>query len=283
MKNLLTLIFIMTFSIVSNGQFDQNIEKIIINMNDGKTIEAIFIKMDQKKIVYSLEGKSYTVDKSEVKNYSINNSTIDVEEDLAERKKYQESYFLFPSALPAGKGTFYYRNYNIILNQFTLGLSDYFTMSGGFESASIFSGSGTPIFYLSPKFSFGKDNIHFGVGTSLFVYENNYGGLVFTNMTLGSKSSNFTIGISKAYFEDELSEDIIFNFNCALPISNKVSFIAESILYNSAVNGLDFTAIDAGIRYTTQSGIAIDASIIKPDGYSGVLPLLGLTLPIGSK
>jgi len=265
------------------AQFDQNIETITIKMNDGKTIKGIFVEMDQRKIVYVLDGKNYTVDKDNVESYAINNVAMNDTEEISDRKKYQESYFLFPSALPAGKGTYYYRNYNIIINQFTFGINDHLTMSGGFESASIFSGAGVPIFYLSPKFSFGKDNVHFGIGTLFFIYEDNNGGLLFTNMTLGSQRSNFTIGVSKAYFDEEVNEDWLYNFNCALPMGNKVSFIVESIFYQDDFDGFRFLAFDAGLRYTTQSGIAIDASLIRPDDFSGVLPLLGLTLPFGRK
>ncbi len=276
MKNFTIIVLILISSYSVSAQFEQNVEFVQITMKDGSIKNGIFISMDKKTIVYNANGKNYTVRRSLIEKFKLNESAVVGDIDELERKNYPENYFIFPSALPAGKGNMYYRNYNVFLNQFTFGLSDNFTLSTGFESASIFVGGGLPVMFFAPKLSFGQNNVTFGIGTTVFAFGGDFASLTFVNTTLGSKRTNFTIGASYLYNGDNLNSPILLNLNAAFPISEKISFIGEGVIFET-----ELVSLNLGIRYTTKNNIAVDAAIIKIAEADFLIPVLGITLPFG--
>lgn len=83
-------------------------------------------------------------------------------------------YFFAPSALPLRKGEGYYQNAYVFVNSVSVGVTDHFTMGGGFVLNPTFRD--WQVLFLTPKISFpSESNVTFGVGAiAVVVFNKNY-------------------------------------------------------------------------------------------------------------
>lgn len=280
MKNLLLFILLMVGIIYhATAQFDQRIEQVTIITKDGQLIKGIFIEMNRTEVTYLLNGKKHTVKRTDIEKLEINNVIYQNKIDDENNRNNNDQYLLFPSALPAGKGNHYYRNYNFFVHQITFGISDNFTLSGGFESVSFFVDEGFPVLFFTPKFSFGKENLNFSASTTLFINEGDYVGLINGVTTIGDHKNNISFGFVLGYNEIGFEDNFGISLGGLVSLSDKVSLQAESIIIR------EFGALvsDIGIRYVTNSGIAIDVSLMQLEDIDILIPVLAISCPIRKK
>ena len=282
MKVTLFIICFFVFSISqSHGQFNQKKQQYAdIKLSDGSHKKGQVKKMDDDNIILILPDQSEISisrnDITEIKFSTNPRIAPNIKEQLP--ASYEDNYYFLPSALPTGKGVAYYRNYEIFWNQFTYGVSENFSITGGFETLSLFVASRTPGFFIAPKISLGKDNFHLGIGTTaFFVEEDGVGGLLYTNTTLGTVRQNITFGVSLLYADSGFFDKPVLNVDGIFPISKKVSFIGELI---TGVD-IDGAVYNIGLRVLTNSRIAFDMALIRVTGNVGSIPLLGISIPLG--
>ena len=279
MKNaFLSLVFAL-LSIGLQAQFDQNIEYIVITKSDGVVIKGIFKEMTSSEITYFSKGKYHTINRSDVIDFKIKETWPAKEKIDEDRKDYSDQYRIFQSAFPAGKGNHYYRNYDGIVNQVTFGISDQFTLSGGFETLSFFIDEGAPIFFLTPKLSFGQDDLHFSVSTTVFFNESDFVGLANINGTVGNRKNNFTVGLSIPYSNFDLSREMAISLGCLISLNEKLSLTSDLFV----VDDIGILVFDAGLRFIADNRIGLDASFIYLEGSNSLFPVLGLSIPFGGK
>lgn len=260
-------------------------EVIEVKLKNGNTLVGELIKLGRDSIVINNEqfGR-IAFAKTEIKSYDGLDKRSDIDGVGWDKEKYQSQYFISPTARPVGEGNKYYTNFDIFANTFSFGISDNFSITAGFEAISIFAGQ-FPVVYVNPKFSIpAGDNVYIGFGTSLFVVtlddEVNFGGLAYTNTTIGSASKNFTAGVGFAYATGGNTDfPLIYQFGFALPLGKKVSILAESF-FDSSLDGL----YNIGLRIITKGNIVFDAGISRPTDFGGSgiigIPLLSLSVPL---
>ena len=146
---------------------------------------------------------------------------IESVEVISKDKNYTPGKYVFDNPLPnknyltetaigLEKGEGFYQNILLGGHFFSYGLSDNFSLSGGFETFTIFAGE-SPLFFLSPKFTFPNQNesVHFGVSGNILLIPDGSSrfitGSVFGITTFGDKNNNFTIGAGYAFTEDDFS------------------------------------------------------------------------------
>lgn len=279
MKNALLSILFFFASLSMQAQFNQDIEYIVITKSSGEKIKGIFKEMTSTEIIYFLNGTYHTINRDDVEKFEIRDWLIEGDNSVGRNKNYSDQYTLFQSALPAGQGNYYYRNYDLIVNQFTLGISENFTLSGGFEALSLFIDEGAPVFFITPKFSFGQENIHLGISTSAFFNGSDYIGLASANTTIGDRKNNFTFGLSLGYGNNDIGDEVIIHLNGMVTISKRLSLISEIML----VDEFGVVLFDFGIRIIADNGIGFDASLLSVGDADSIIPILGLTIPMGQK
>lgn len=279
MKNaIFTTLFILV-SLAMNAQFDQNIEYIVITKSDGKIVKGVFKEMTSREITYFSNGEYYTINRDDIIDFNISDDWSTTSSTDTNGKDYSDQYLLFQSALPAGKGNNYFRNYDLVVNQVTVGVSDQFTFSGGFESISLFVNEGAPIIFFTPKFSFGQDNIHFSVSTTAFINGSDFVGLANGHMTIGNRKNNLTLGLSLAYTGSEVADEIVVSLSGMISLNQKLSITSDLM----SVNEVGILFFDTGIRYIASNGIGLDASLLYVLDVDTRIPVIGLTFPFSSK
>jgi len=185
-----------------------------IRTTDGSEIYGYFIKIDQQYMVISSENFG---------EIPIALNTIKRVDEL-EKKRMEGGYYWFdnpnatrylfsPSAIPLKRGEGYYQNSYLIINMFNVGATDHFSMGGGFELISTFTGN--PTIFITPKIS-GKvgDKTYLGIGTiagiSTLTGEggNNISGfgICYGVATFGNRDDNLTTGLGFGFLDDSFQK-----------------------------------------------------------------------------
>lgn len=279
MKNAIFSLLLIFMSLGMNAQFDQKIEYIVITKTDGTVLKGIFKEMTSLEITFFSNGKYHTINRNDITDFSIGDSWSAKGDMASNENDHNDQYLLFQSALPAGKGNHYYRNYNFLVNQVTIGLSDQFTFSGGLETISIFFDQSSPIFFFTPKFSFGQDNVHFSISSTTFVNGSDFAGLASAHMTIGNRKNNITLGLSLSYVESEVEDELIVNLGGVVALNEKLSITTEIM----ALNDFGILLFDIGLRYVADSGVGADASLLYFGDVDIPIPVIGIKFPFSSK
>jgi len=198
-------------------------------------------------------------------------------------------YFWAPNGYGIKAGEAYYQNIWVFYNQFTLGVTDYFSCSAGIVPLFLFAGAPTPV-WIVPKFSIPvvKDKLNLGAG-ALAGYvlgdidSSKKGfGILFGNITIGSRHSNLTVGVGYGFAAGEFANRPIINISGMARVSAKTHFITEN--YYMSIDDNSLIVISAGGRSMTNK-VSLSYGLILPfqkdmDVFVAI-PWLGITVPLG--
>lgn len=187
---------------------------------------------------------------------------------------------LFSStAFPMEKGTGYYSNTWLVLHTFATGLTDRFTIGGGFLWFP-----GVPIedtfYYLLPKYTVvNGERAKFAIGAlaGLLPFGTGGGdrtsaGLVYGVGTIGNRDSNLSAGLGWGYAGDELATNPVVMVGGQGRVSRRFSLISENWIF--PVSGETEGLYSYGIRFLGE-GLSVDLAFISPFGESVTIPWLG--------
>ncbi len=245
-----------------------------IEMQDGTSYKGTINSINNSEISLDVQGTGViTIDRSlteEVITYDLTNSAriFDFDNPLYSK------YYLGESAIGLKKGEAYYQNIMIVGNFFAYGVSDNFSISGGFETVSLFNGR-VPVFFVNPKLTFHSSNelIHFGVGTFAgFSLQDptGFGGAAYTNVTFGNKNNNLTAGVGIPYASEGGFADLpVFQIAGMGRLSNKISLVGEVFIADIsdiAFNDNTATFGTLNIRIMTKNAVFDVGAIGTTDG-----------------
>ncbi len=208
-------------------------QRWIVETKDGSVYQGIFLGHDENGFRLQTESAGIiTIPNSQVKRTQI----------LAERNYKNGEYwyenpnssrYLFgPSAFSLKKGEVYYQNTYLVLNSFNYGLTDNFTIGGGFELISTFSGD--PTFFITPKYTFPvAEKWRAGAGVfylTTTLGENNFSGLGigYGILTYGNSDNNATLGMGYGYGDGEFADIPVFTLSGMKRISRKLGLVTEN-------------------------------------------------------
>ena len=189
-------------------------------------------------------------------------------------------YLFSPSAFCLKEGEGYYQNTYLFLNSFNVGLSNHVTICGGLEFistfASIISGEGGPIFYVTPKVGFEvAPKVNLGAGV-LYVSIPDFGendsrsggGIFYGLSTFGNTNNNLTTGLGWGYFKGDVGSSPFITISGMTRISRKTALITENWLIPS---GSFYAVYSYGFRFFGEK-LAVDLAFINNrDIASGLL------------
>ena len=197
-------------------------------------------------------------------------------------------YFWAPNGYGLEKGSSYYQNIWIFYNQFSVGLSDNFSVGAGMIPLFLFGGTATP-FWIVPKFSIPVIENKFNLGTGAFLgtvvgTESGIFGLLYGTTTFGSRDKNLSLGLAYGFAGSEWLKVPIFNVSCMIRTGPKGYFVSEN--YFISAGGETVGIISAGGRSIIRN-LGLDYSLWIPVGSEidsfVAIPFLGVTVPIGRK
>jgi hypothetical protein len=162
---------------------------------------------------------------------TIPKKVLSVEDSIAQINHHASRYIFAPSAYPISKGAFYYQNYDILLNDVQMGITDNFGMGIGYAF---------PLFmYLTPKYSMPlKKNHTVAVGDiagfSVFTPSNNMVWLnTFYGMyTLGSPQNNISLGLGMLQSSESDGNLAVTNVSGMYSITPNFYFVGEAWFNN---------------------------------------------------
>lgn len=159
-------------------------------------------------------------------------------------------YLISPTATNLKKGEGYYQNLYLLFNSINYGVTDYFSIGGGFELISTFSPDVTPIFMLTPKFGFElNEKSHAGAGL-LFIGAAGEGslGIAYGLYTYGDSNTNFTGGLGFGFVDKEFSSRPVLTLSGMHRVKRRLSLVSE----NWIIPDLDdsyYTLLSYGVRF----------------------------------
>lgn len=195
-------------------------------------------------------------------------------------------YFWQPNGYGLNKGEAYYQNVWVLINQFSVGVTDNFLIGGGIMPLFLFAGAPTPV-WLTPKFSIPivKDKLNLGAG-ALFAYVlgGEVGiGMPYATATVGSRSRNFSIGMGYGRANGEWASRPTFSFSALIRTGQKGYFLTENYYIGNA-SGSSIILMIGGRRIVGKKA-GLDFGLVMPIISEGntffAVPWLGLTIPLG--
>jgi len=207
-----------------------------VEMADGSVYKGDFVSESDTQLVLDVLGVGETkIERRFIKKIEKMDERFRSNGDgfTYENPLYSQ-YYVSQSALSLRKGEAYYQNIELFVNTFAYGITDNFTLSGGFETISIFVGE-FPGLYISPKYTFGNTEsiLNFGIGANLATYQfDEIFGSTYGMMTIGNTNDNLTLGVGFGFFGDNFEETPVFNVSGMTRFGQKIGMVAD-IFYAS--------------------------------------------------
>ncbi len=191
-------------------------------------------------------------------------------------------YFFGPSAFNLERGRGYYQNTYLFLNSFNIGITDNFSVGGGFEFistlVSVANGRFDAIFFLTPKVTTKvHEKVRLGTGV-LYVSVPDFGGGPRSNfgigygvVTYGTTDRNVTAGLGWGFVENEFSSRPVVTVSGMRRVSRNVALISENWLVPTTQY---YGVFGYGLRFFGEQ-LAVDLGFINNREIASFL-LIGL-------
>jgi hypothetical protein len=162
---------------------------------------------------------------------SIPKKVLSAQDSIAQMNHHSSRYIFAPSAYPINKGSFYYQNYDLLLNDIQVGITDNFGMGIGYAF---------PLFmYVTPKYSMPlRKNHTVAVGDiaafSVFTKASNTMWLntLYGMYTLGSTKNNISLGLGILQSSDLDGNHAVTNLSGMYSITPNFYFVGEAWFNN---------------------------------------------------
>ncbi|MFN3940004.1 MAG: hypothetical protein ACK4IY_05420, partial [Chitinophagales bacterium] len=281
------LLLIIPFSAIAQTiSVEDTAAHYLIRTNDGNEFTGLVTHRDLQIIVIQTESYGQiTIPLNIIKHIKIVKPTEIVNGEVWPENPQATRYFWAPNGYGINQGEIYYQNIWILFNQFSFGITDYFSVSAGVIPLFLFAGTSTPA-WVVPKFSIPlvENKLHIGAGAlaGAIIGETDTGfGILFGNVTYGSRNKNLTLGVGYGFADGQLAEAPVINLSFFSRIGKNGYLLSENyFLYinNETLGLISFggrsiirrTGIDYGLAIPVGSEIDIFA-----------IPILGITLPLG--
>lgn len=255
----------------------------MLKLNDGTTLLGEYMGSNDSAI---------TIHTNSLGTLNISTDQIDHIKDLKySRVKNGDHWFenagsnyymIAPSAFPLGKGNFYYRNLYVLINTFGYGVTDYFSITAGFDTYTLLRRSelerdefGLLIF---PQFNFSlAEKTSIGAGF-LYAKLTNFSldeslGAPLINFAYGNEDRNIGLCVGYNVFDSDVSiKRPVIILNGIYRVTNRIAFDAE--LYRWPINDYRLYIINYGVKFIARK-MSVDFGFMKNTMLSD-LTILGI-------
>ncbi len=293
MKNYIYfLIFICVFAFADLSEsFSQVVEEeastYLIKTRDGNEfIGKITLEDDQKIVLMTEKFGEITIRKSDIITREVIQESKLVDGVLWADNPQATRYFFGPNGHGIKPGDGYYQNVWIFFNQFTVGVSDNFSVSAGIVPLFLFAGAPTPV-WINPKVSIPvvQDKYNIGAGALLgtIIGEGGSFGILYGVNTIGNRDRNMTLGLGWGFAEGSIATRPTVSLSGTYRTGARGYLLTEN--YIISTGNESFGLISFGGRRIIKD-VGLDFGLLLPvgdlDGFIAV-PWLGLTIPFNKK
>jgi len=282
-------ILLALFLLITSQTWAQVSDSTIVRIETSDRNEYIGTIVNENEQVLVLKTETLgeiTVQKSNIKNREIIQKEQLRAGEVWFANPQATRYFWAPNGYGLKKGEGYYQNIYVFWNQFTVGLSDNFSLGGGVIPAFLLGGGPTPIF-LTGKVSVpvveNKVNLGAGAlaGAVLGESEATFG-IVYGVSTFGDPDKNFSIGLGYAFAGGEWASSPLINLSGMVRASKRMYFLTENYYVHGEGDGGG--VIGLGGRWLIKRA-SLDFIFIIPYGADMdtfiAFPAIGFVIPFG--
>lgn len=282
--SILTLYLLMSTATALAQQQDTSMVRI--ETRDGNEYLGKVLEQNNDQIIIQTEKLGVltirlieVVKIDQVRSAQMKNNTYWFENPQSTR------YLWGPNGYGLKKGEGYYQNIWVLFNQFSVGVTDHFSLGGGIIPLFLFAGTSTPAWF-TPKVSIPvKDNkVNIGAG-GLFggvLGEPASGfGIMYGILTLGDRDKNLSLGMGYGYAGGAWGSHPAISVSAMIRTGARGYFLTENYYLSAAESGVVLLSV-GGRRIIKKTGL--DFGILIPSDTGGSLlaiPWLGLTVPFG--
>jgi len=276
-----TVLFLLFFLFSSHFLQAQTQDTSLVNIEtvDGNTFLGKVISEDSVTVIMQTEnlGK-ITIQKKDIKLREIVEAGQIKEGEVWFANPQSTRYFWAPNGYGLKKGEGYYQNIYVFWNQFSVGVTDFFSLGGGLIPLFLF-GESTPVFIV-PKFSIPIDpnKLNLGIGALLgtvFGESDASFGLVYGLSTFGSPDNNLSVGLGYGFAGGDWASSPLINVSGMFRTGKRGYFITENYYIDN------FVLIGLGGRWIIKKA-SLDFMFGIPVGEDVdliVFPAIGFTIP----
>lgn len=298
MRPVLIVALIILSVLNSSGAFCQGLQGPVIDStatyrvqtSDGNTYVGSVIYDDGQNIRMKTEVGEITILKKNIVHMETVGQTQMVNGMYWPRYPQSTRYLWMPNAYGLRQGEAYYQNVWVLFNQFSMGVTNNFSLSAGLIPLFLFNGTSTPV-WGNAKFSIPlrKDRVNVGAG---LLYggvignnvESGHVGVTYGLLTLGGPDRNSTLGVGYAFDQSGWARYPTFNYSAMIRVGPHGYFLTENYFisspgYNVLLLSLGGRAIAGrvSIDYGAFLPVASDQQIVF------FIPWLGVTVPLSKE
>lgn len=246
----------------------QQVQKVTITMQNGDAFTGTIIQEDENSILLATENGEMNLLRSRIK--SMENNTYQGEFPFA--NPHDTRYFFGPSGIPIPKGKGYYQNVYVTLNFVNYGITDNFSIGGGFEFISTILGS--PVWFLTPKLGFEvTEKLHAGGGLLMGgLAGEGVATLAYGVVTSGTSESNISLGAGYGLVDGDFSRYPAIMLAGTHRVSRTIALLTENYLIPGDINDSFYFGIH-GIRIMTKKS-SFDIGILFIPQIADEIPAL---------
>ncbi len=278
-------------SFITFSQTEEPQELVIIETKVGNEFVGVVLDEDDDKLVLKTEVFGVlTIRKKLIARRRIIDSSQMVVGKSWDDNPQSTRYLLTPNGYGLKKGEGYYQNIWVLVNQFSYGFSNRFSISAGIIPIFFFGDAFGPVWVI-PKFSIPikEDDINMSAVAFIGTVAGESGGgagFVFSNLTLGNRNRNWNFGIGWGYIAGEWAKRPVINISRMHRVSARSYLLTENYYLPSGYDSEFGVILSGGYRYMAKKvgidfGLYVSYTPRDRDYWSnwGGIPILGVTFP----
>ena len=267
---------------------NQTAPRVLVETKDGSQYVGRLIKQDKDQIILRTESVGVLeIPLANVENIQfVGDGPIDTSRPGVASTSFvnpnPHRYLFFPTAFNLERGELLYQNTYLLINSLGVGITDNFSISGGFEITTLFLG--TPVLYIAPKVSLPvSENFRLGLGgvygtVAAFIDDFGGGGAIYGMGTLGNRDRNATIGVGYTFFGGEIFNSPLLTLDGMLRVSRRLSLITENWVL---IEAPEASLLSIGFRVMGEQIAGDIALLISPSAIDdGFIPIPYLSLAV---
>ncbi len=226
------LLFVLIFlpSILFAQQDTTKVKPVLIELKDGSKITGVILEETEETLVVKTEKDlEIKFSKDKIKSRRIlNNKTKDQPNETSDFNEHR--LLISSTGKNLKKGTVYFAVYELFLPVVGVGITDFFSVSGG---VSLIPGAKNQLVYLSPKFTFiNRKNFYGSIG-AVFIgaFGESFGTILYGSASYGNEDYSATFGYGTSIFETEIFYSSIITLGGEAKISRRTKIISDNFYF----------------------------------------------------
>jgi hypothetical protein len=231
----------------------------MLRLRDGSVLMGQLLSRDSVSLKFATHGGVLTIPAASVAEIKQITATEIHDNQYWFPDPNRTRLFFAPTGRMLEHGEGYYSNTYLLLQNFASGLTDNFTLGGGFSVIPSSDFLTNNAYYLTPKlgvFNSPKTNVALGALVGFAPFDNGHSfGILYGVATQGGPDANVTGGLGYGYANGKLSSQPIVMLGGESRVSRRVALLTENYFYWSNDNQFTCTTTCQSVSRTKMNAV----------------------------